>query len=188
MPHQSVAHAPRPVDALEDAVGQIVHQLDHAPRGQRRLLGGLQEDGVPCGQRRGDLPGGQKEREVPGDDAGHDADGFLYDQGELLGFDGGRQVAYGVAGDLTVVVEAGGRPTDLVVVLDIGLAALVGHDLRQLVGVVPQVARQIVEQLRPVEPCETPPLQKPRPCAIYDSSISSREACLSPRCSPPWPG
>jgi hypothetical protein len=36
------------------------------------------------------------------------------------------------------------------VVLDVGFTALLGHDLSQLVGVVPQVAGQVVKQLSAV--------------------------------------
>src|SRR5215217_3499808 len=82
-------------------------------------------------------------------------------------FDGGGEISDGVAGDLPVVVETGRSPPDLVVVLYKGFTAFAGHDLRQLVGVVPQVAGQIVEQFSPVETSETPPLRKPRPGAVY---------------------
>jgi hypothetical protein len=49
-----------------------VEEVGHVERGERRLLGGLEDDGVAAGERRADLPGEHEQREVPGDDlAGH---------------------------------------------------------------------------------------------------------------------
>ena len=76
------------------------------------------------------------------------------------------EVADAVAGDLAVVVEAGSRPPDLVVVLDKGLAALAGHDLGQLVDVIPQIVGDLVEELGPVEPGEGAPLLEALPGSV----------------------
>ncbi len=51
------------VDALRHA--GLVHHLAEQGRGQRRLLGRLDDDGVAAGERRADLPGHQQERQVP---------------------------------------------------------------------------------------------------------------------------
>jgi hypothetical protein len=45
-------------------------------RGERRRLGRLQDDGVPAGERRRDLPGEHEERKVPRDDLRSDAEGL----------------------------------------------------------------------------------------------------------------
>ena len=49
-------------------------------RGQRRQLGGLEDDGVAGGERRADLPRGHVERVVPGRDRGADAERLAPDR------------------------------------------------------------------------------------------------------------
>ncbi len=62
------------VDAFRDA-GRI-HHLAEQGRGERRLLGRLDDDRVAAGERRTDLPGHQKKREVPRRDHRDHALGF----------------------------------------------------------------------------------------------------------------
>ena len=64
------------VDDVDDARREagLEGQLGHAQGGQRRLLGGLHDDGVAAGQGRAPLPGQHQQREVPGDDLADDAD------------------------------------------------------------------------------------------------------------------
>ena len=61
---------------VDDAVGEagLEGELAEAQGGERRLLGGLQDQRAAGGERRGDLPGRHQQREVPGDDLGADAD------------------------------------------------------------------------------------------------------------------
>ena len=61
-------------DDIQDAFGNPgldcdLLELDCGERGQARRL---QHDGVPGGERRGDLPGGDRQREVPRDDQADD--------------------------------------------------------------------------------------------------------------------
>ena len=49
-------------------------QLGEAKGGERRLLGGLEDDRVPGRERRAELVAAHEEREVPGDDRADDAD------------------------------------------------------------------------------------------------------------------
>ena len=72
------------VDDVEHACGQadFVGDLGEGERGERRVLGGLDDDGVAGGERGRDLPGEHQQREVPGDDLADDADGRV--AGELL--------------------------------------------------------------------------------------------------------
>ena len=56
-----------------------------------------------------------------------------------------------VAADLGVVVERGGRPADLVGVLDQRLAALGRHQLGELVGAGAQPVGDLVQHLGPLD-------------------------------------
>ena len=55
----------------------LLDQLSQPQRGQRRLLGRLQDHRAAGGERRGDLPRRHQEREVPRDDLAADADRLL---------------------------------------------------------------------------------------------------------------
>ena len=61
---------------VERSLGEarLERQLAEPQRGQRRLLGRLQDDRAAGGERRGDLPDRHQQRVVPGDDLGADAD------------------------------------------------------------------------------------------------------------------
>ena len=54
----------------------LERELAEAQRGQRRLLGRLQDDRAAGRERRRDLPGRHQQREVPRDDLAADADGL----------------------------------------------------------------------------------------------------------------
>jgi hypothetical protein len=131
----------------------------------RRVASGVSSEGLsmtafPAASAGGDLPAGEQERVIPRHDAGYGAYGFSDDEGELLGFYGGGEVADVVAGYLPVVVKTGSRPGDLVMVLYKGLAALARHDLRELVGRLAQGARDLVKDLGPVESRVSAPIPK----------------------------
>ena len=66
-------------DHVQDARRQAgrVRQLGERQGGERRELGGLQDDGAARGERRSDFPRHHQQREVPGDDLADDARGTV---------------------------------------------------------------------------------------------------------------
>jgi hypothetical protein len=66
----------RPRDHVQHPLRQprLERDLLQLDRGQRRQLGGLEDDTVAGCQRRRHLPGGDRQREVPGDDQADDAE------------------------------------------------------------------------------------------------------------------
>ena len=69
---------PEAMDDVVDALGHagLVHHFAEQGRGQRGLLGGLDDDRVAAGKRRADFPCHQQERQVPGRNDGDDALGL----------------------------------------------------------------------------------------------------------------
>ncbi|RUP47178.1 hypothetical protein BC936DRAFT_146044 [Jimgerdemannia flammicorona] len=63
----------------EAGLGDEGGKLEARERGQLR---GLEDDGVACGQSRGNFPGEHEKREVPGNDGAADANGFVAREGE----------------------------------------------------------------------------------------------------------
>jgi ParB family chromosome partitioning protein len=65
-----------PGDDVHHSVGdaRLGDDLGQPQRGQRRLLGWLEDDAVTRGQGRAELPRGHQQREVPRDDLADDAD------------------------------------------------------------------------------------------------------------------
>src|SRR4051794_25391858 len=63
-------------DDVDDACRQLrlAHDVAEEERRQRGRLGGLEDDGVPAGERRRDLPREHEQREIPRDDLAGDAD------------------------------------------------------------------------------------------------------------------
>ena len=92
---------------VDDAVGEagFLGQLRHAQGGQRRLLGGLQDDGAAGRQGRTPLPRLHQQREVPGDDLADDADRLVAGVAEVRPFDGNR-LAVDLVGPAGVVAIA----------------------------------------------------------------------------------
>jgi hypothetical protein len=64
-----------PRDHVEHAGRQprLARDLREGERRQRRLAGGLPDDGVAAGERGRHFPDGQQQREVPRHDRRHDA-------------------------------------------------------------------------------------------------------------------
>ena len=62
-------------DDIEDARWQagFLENLDEAVGKQRRVGGGLEDDGIPADERGHDLPGGDRHWEVPRRDQANDA-------------------------------------------------------------------------------------------------------------------
>jgi hypothetical protein len=107
-------------------------------RGQRRLLGRLDDDGAAGGQGRGDLARDHRDGEVPRRDGGADADGLLQDDEALVVVGRGDGLAVDALGFL-------GEPLDEARAVDhfparFGqrLALLGGHDPGEVVGVLDQ--------------------------------------------------
>src|SRR4051812_15860555 len=97
---------PRPGHDIEDAVGQagLRRQLGEAERGQRRLAGGFQHDGVARRKRCAELPGADDHRVVPGHDRADDPDRLTGDQREVVGA-GGSDLAVELVDGLGVPLE-----------------------------------------------------------------------------------
>ena len=101
-PGHDVEHAGRNLGLLDD--------LSEEKGREGRLLGRLEDHGVPASEGGGDLPGGHHEREVPGHDGAHDADRLAQrvaqvaaGEGELVG------LALQLGHPARVVAEGGGR-------------------------------------------------------------------------------
>ena len=100
--------APSPVTMLTTPAGTpAIWQISaKRMRGERRVLGRLEDDGVAERDRRGDLPGEHQERKIPRDDLAADAD--RYAVGELYRLElGPAGVMVEVAGDERHVDVAG---------------------------------------------------------------------------------
>ena len=144
---------PAPVTTLKHAVGQarLGGQPRQGQRGQRRQLGGFDDDAAAGGQRGQHLPHRHLQRVVPRRDGRDDPDGLAPDaRGVVAGVLGGG-LALEVAGrageEVDVVdaaghVELAGQPRRLA-----GLADLLGD---QLVGVARTQRRQLGQHRRPV--------------------------------------
>ena len=70
------AVSPRPGRTLTTPAGKPTSSISarQVQRGQRRVLGGLEHDGVARGERRAELPDGDQRRRVPGRDRADHAD------------------------------------------------------------------------------------------------------------------
>ena len=139
--------SPAPAIRLTTPAGQVVEAAGELQGRERRHLRGLADHGAAGRQRRRDLPGEQQQRVVPGDDAADDAERVLDHERELRRLDRRDHPAGAVAADLGVVVERGRAPLDLVAVLDQRLAALGGHRPGELLAVLAQPPRDLVEHL-----------------------------------------
>ena len=134
-------------DQVDDAGRQVLEGAGQHQGRERRQLRGLADDAVAGRQRRRNLPGEQQQRVVPGDDAADDPERVLDDHRQLGRLDRRDHAAGVVAADLGVVVEGRRRPLELVAVLDQRLATLGGHRPRQLLGVLAQPPRDLVQHL-----------------------------------------
>ena len=77
---------------VEHAVGQarLLRQPAERERGERRLLGGLQDHRIAGDQRRADLPGGNDQRIVPRHDRADDAERLLPHHRDVVGAERAR--------------------------------------------------------------------------------------------------
>jgi hypothetical protein len=124
-----VQHARR-----EDLAGE---PREHQRR-ERRLLRGLQNDGVAGRQRRPDLPDGHHQRVVPGRDLPDDADGLAPDHRRVAAHVLARGLPLEQARGAGEEAQVVGRDRDLVVDDRLWLA-----DVRRLEG--PQLVRVLVQ-------------------------------------------
>ena len=146
-----LADLARAGEQVDDAGGEVVEAVGEGQRRERRQLGGLADDRVPGRESGRELPREEQQRVVPRHDAGDDAHRLLQHQGELRRLDRRDHAAGEVAAHLRVVVERGGRPADLVGVLDQRLAALERHQPRELVRAVAQPRGDLVQELGPLD-------------------------------------
>ena len=74
-------------DDVDDAVGEsgFRDELTETERGERCLLGGLEDDGASGSERGTEFPDGHEQREIPGDDLANYADGFTQRVGVIHG-------------------------------------------------------------------------------------------------------
>lgn len=114
---------------------RLHRQLGHPQRGQRRLLGGIEDHRAAGGQRRSDLPGHHQEREVPGQHEAGDARGLAHDEREVVvGL--GRDAAVELVDQLGVPEEAVDGLGDVAgLAIEDGLAGVERLHHRQLAGV-----------------------------------------------------
>ncbi len=124
------------VDDVDDARREagLEGQLADAQGGQRRLLGGLHDDGVAAGQGRAPLPGEHQQREVPGDDLADDADRLAQRVGEEAAADGDG-AALDLVGPAGVVAERVDDALHVAARVADGLAAVERLERGQLLGV-----------------------------------------------------
>ena len=133
VPHEPVAggHA-FARDDLQDALREdLLRELDEPQDGQRRLLGGLDDLDVPCGERRPHLPDDHEQRVVPRGDARDDPERLAPDH---------RRVALDVL-RCRLPLEVPRRAREE--------AEVVGHHARLVDGDPPRLAD--VERLEPRE-------------------------------------
>ena len=137
------------VDEVDGALGQpgLAEQLDEALGQQRRVLGGLEHDGVARDERRRELPGRDRDREVPRRDRADDADRHPHRHLELVAqLRGGRvaEEAAALAGHVDRHVD---RFLDVAAGLREHLAHLAAHQLGQLVLLLLEQPREAEEHV-----------------------------------------
>ena len=137
------------VDDVDDAGGHagLVEELDEALAERGRVGRGLEDDGVPGDERRGDLPGRDRDREVPRRDDADDADRHAHRHLELVLELRRRRLAE-QAPALAAHVEAHvDRFLDVAAGLGLHLPHLVRHEVGELGLVVGDELREAEEDL-----------------------------------------
>ena len=130
VPHLA-AEAVNEVDDARRHAG-LEQQLDEALREHRRVVRGLEDDGVAADERRHDLPRGDRDREVPRRDHADDADRRPDAHVELVRKLGRRRVpeqAAALAGHVVAHVD---RFLDVAAGLGEHLPHLARHQVREL--------------------------------------------------------
>ena len=139
------------VHDVEDAGRQarFLQQFAHEHRGARVFLRGLEDEGIPAGDRVGEHPHGNHRREVERRDTGDDAerltDGIHVDPGRRLL----RELALEQLGDAACELDILDAARDLSCRIRYHLPVLRGDDARQVVGVLHQEFAESEHDVRP---------------------------------------
>jgi hypothetical protein len=156
----SLAHLlARAGDHVDHAGRKVRHRLlDQAQRGERGQLRRLDDHRVARRQGRRDFPHQKKQRIVERHDGRHHPERLLDGEIDLV-LTGRRDGhAVGVTRDLGVVLEASGRPLDLVEVFDTRLAPFEGKQLRETRAIFPHLGRRVVKELPALDGRQVAPL------------------------------
>ncbi len=131
---------------VDDAFGDagLEDELGEPERGERRQLGGLEDDGVAAGERRAELPGGDVEREVPRDDQPDDAERLA--EGHVDAAGDGDRLAVVLVDRAGVEVEDVGDHADLAARAGDRLADVLRLDPRELLAVLLDERREPPQQ------------------------------------------
>ena len=166
-------------DDVEDAFGDagFQRQLGEAEHGQRRQLGGLEDDGVAARERRADLPARDVEREVPRHDEADDAERLAERRGDAAG-DGDR-VAVVLVDGARVEVEDLRHHADLAACARDGLADVLRLDPGKLLVVLLDERRESPQQPGAIGGRDGAPGRERFLRACDASSVSSTPACGS---------
>ncbi len=113
-------------------------ELGNGQRRERRLLGGFDDHGAACCQRRRHLAGDHGDREVPRRDRCADADRLLDDEVALVGVGGRNRLAIDAPAFLGEPFDEARTVGDFAPGFRERLALLGRHDPRQIVGVLHQ--------------------------------------------------
>ncbi len=113
----------------------LERELAEAQRGQRRLLGGLEDQRAAGGEGRGDLPDRHQQREVPGHDLSADADRLAQRVDEEVAARDRDRLALDLGRPAGVVAQVGDRAGDVAAGGGERLAVVERLDLGELVAV-----------------------------------------------------
>ena len=137
-------------DDVDDALGDagVERELGEPERREGRQLRGLEDDRVPAGERRPELPGGDVQREVPWDDQPDDAERLA--KGHVDAAGDGDRLAVALVDGAGVEVEDVGDHGDLGAGAGDRLADVLGLDARELLAVLLDQRSKTAEQARAV--------------------------------------
>src|SRR5579859_187298 len=111
-------------------------------RGQRSLLGGLENAGATSGERRRQLPGGHEQRIVPRNDLRGHAHRLAQGETQRVGRHG-IDVPEDLGGQTAVVFETGGHVGDVIFGFHDGLAGVAGFEVGKAGGILANFLGQL---------------------------------------------
>ena len=136
-------------DDAEDAGGDdLLRELDEPEERERRLLRGLQDLHVAGGEGGSHLPDRHHQRVVPRADAADDAERLAPDDRRVAGDVLARRLALEMPRGAREEAEVVGRERHLVARGHERLADVARLELRQLLGILLEDVRELVQQLR----------------------------------------
>src|SRR5215212_4530913 len=152
--------APRPDDDVHDALGYagVARDALKLDGGEGRESGGLEDESVPRGQRRGHLPARDREREVPRDDEPDDAGRLA--EGDVNAARDGDAVAEKALWHPGVVVEGLGDHLHLSARVAYGLACVLRLQPRQVLPLGVEGVGEAAQQTRTICGLDVPPLRE----------------------------